>query len=951
MPSCRSSALVARLRVVAACGVLLAALSASADEPQAEAAPPESKADTTPAAKPAVSPPAASVRLDAPVTCVADSECRKDESCEDGRCARGKSVNAWPLYGSRPGSEGYRYVPPLLYFEKRAGDSTTRVQVPFFVQRSNAATGEKTTVVPPLLFGYWKGRENKSAGLWVGPFVHSRSEERTITTLFPIFWRVTNEQTGARTHVLFPLAAFRTEKERTWGFVGPFYGWSGKRDEWGGGVAPFLFLGRQGPKRYTLALPIFARWSNEADGSSTTAVGPLYFHKVKDGFDLGAIPFLFAGKRADRNYVYLPPLFWHRHAPEGNYDIVGPAYAYSGPRGWAGGLAPLLFFGKLDGTSHQVVFPLVWHFANKEKGTDHLVVGPYYHGKERGPDGDTTKDALFPVFYLKRAPHQSLLVSPVAFWRKTDRKELLIVGPYAQARNDETGSKTHVFFPLFWKHDAPDLHVTVQFPFFWRISEGAATSTAVFPLYYRHRAPGVAFDMLFPLAMHYKSDKRALTVVGPAFYEKQAEGRTLGLLPVFGYASRWHGGNLRRWFASPVAYYDEDREAGTKNLWAGPFFYFQRPDGYTTTLPPLFAAWRRGTVSRLISPIFYRQTDSATQSELNVLGPLYWGKSGGDTKRFGLAPILFTRWSTDGTSSTTLFPLIHYAKRKDGGLLITPLGGYSKYAGGFRAEVGPVYVRRDKEWSSTAVWPLVYHARNKLTGERTTVGIPLYFNRETPDGTSISAYTPLVWRFKNVERSVTVAAPLYFDVHNYAETRTTGVFPFAAVHKNYVEKSTSVIIPPLLLWARKRPVSDPGYDAVWFPLVWRFGGRNPTTVVFPFVWDFKRGDDRTTVVFPVAAHWKRAENDHTLVLNTYVRKGKGPRAGQWWVDVFPLVSFGHPRKGDVEVNFIEGLVGYARQGRQRTLRLFWLIEINLAPAAQTTMGFFDQPTKTERTTF
>ena len=121
---------------------------------------------------------------------------------------------------------------------------------------------------------------------------------------------------------------------------------------------------------------------------------------------------------------------------------------------------------------------------------------------------------------------------------------------------------------------------------------------------------------------------------------------------------------------------------------------------------------------------------------------------------------------------------------------------------------------------------------------------------------------------------MTVAAPLFFDIHNYAETRTTGVLPFAAVHTNYVEKSKSIIIPPLLLWACKRGPADPGYDAVFFPLVWRFGGRNPTTVVFPFVWDFKRGTDRTTVFLPIGAHWKRDENDHTIVLNTYVRKDR-----------------------------------------------------------------------------
>ena len=59
--------------------------------------------------------------------------------------------------------------------------------------------------------------------------------------------------------------------------VGPAFGWSSKNGEggWGGGVAPVLFFGRNGPRRHAALLPLFA-WSKDAStGRQLTAVGPL----------------------------------------------------------------------------------------------------------------------------------------------------------------------------------------------------------------------------------------------------------------------------------------------------------------------------------------------------------------------------------------------------------------------------------------------------------------------------------------------------------------------------------------------------------------------------------------------------------------------------------------------------------------------------------------------------
>jgi hypothetical protein len=187
-----------------------------------------------------------------------------------------------------------------------------------------------------------------------------------------------------------------------------------------------------------------------------------------------------------------------------------------------------------------------------------------------------------------------------------------------------------------------------------------------------------------------------------------------------------------------------------------------------------------------------------------------------------------------------------------------------------------------------------------------------------------------------------VGLPLYFDIDRPHESRTTAVMPFIIRARDRVESSTSWVIPALATWWRTRERGpDAGTDFAWFPLVWKFGrGDHLSTVVAPFVWDFKRGESRTTVVFPVAAHWRRPDGDHTLVLNSYYRRGLGPKQGSWYFNFFPLFGVGRPAAKDVEWDILEGLVGFTRKGRNRTMRLLWVLDFSLAPAPASNVSFF-----------
>jgi hypothetical protein len=299
-----------------------------------------------------------------------------------------------------------------------------------------------------------------------------------------------------------------------------------------------------------------------------------------------------------------------------------------------------------------------------------------------------------------------------------------------------------------------------------------------------------------------------------------------------------------------------------------------------------------------------------------------------------------------------LLPLFHYRGKRDGSIFASLLFGWSSYPGGQRTWVGPLYWRRDAQASATALWPLAYFSRNKVTGSSTSLIIPLYFDGRADDGRELAAYTPLVWRYHSVERTVIAGLPLYFDVHSFNESRTSGVLPLFVRNHSFAQKTTSYTFPPLLLFAREREAgADPGHDVVWFPLVWRYGGKNSTTVVAPLFWDFKRGESRTTLAFPVAYYWKRSDAERTVFLNMYYRRGINHDEGSWHCYVVPLFSFGRPRKQDVEWDVLLGLFGYSRQGRNRTLKLFWLWDVNLEPIPASNLTWFGSTPTSARTEF
>ncbi len=250
-------------------------------------------------------------------------------------------------------------------------------------------------------------------------------------------------------------------------------------------------------------------------------------------------------------------------------------------------------------------------------------------------------------------------------------------------------------------------------------------------------------------------------------------------------------------------------------------------------------------------------------------------------------------------------------------------------------------------------WPLLYFSHDAVSDAATRLVLPVYFHKQFADGRTVSAFTPLLWHYRSVERSTFVGFPLVFDDHVFEESRTTAVVPLFYRSHSEVDSRTNWLFPPLILWVRTRPLDHAG-DAVLFPIFYHFGGTDRSTPIgFPLYWDFVRGDSRTTVAFPVAYYWRRETAENWLVLNTFYTRGRGPETGSWHFHFIPLFDVGRPHPHDIDWNILYGLFGYKRIGRNRSLKLFWLFDAQLEPAPRsTTMSWFGGGTDPKtRTTF
>ena len=578
-------------------------------------------------------------------------------------------------------------------------------------------------------------------------------------------------------------------------------------------------------------------------------------------------------------------------------------YVAHGPNSWAAGLAP----HRLLRPRRHALAPghLPARVALRRLRRAHAIAcrRPLLHRR----DGDETADALFPL--LLRAPLARRRLRHLAHRRLAPPRRRRAPPWSARSCTRRTRApdrRTNLFFPLLTLHDSPHYSVRVLFPIVWRVHDGDETDTAIFPLYFRGRAPDHGWDGVFPLFIHAWNQTRGdharrPDLVSRAHRRRQdrgplpaarlgQEGRRRQVVVVVRHARR-----LRR----PQRVHGRLAHLGARLL---PLHAPRRLHHRASSR--IVFAWRRGTASKVLTPIYYRQSDSARDYSLDVFTLLFAGHEGKSWK-FGLFPLFLA-------APRRRRRLAHAASSRSSGRRAAArtarrwrrsLGGYSLTPGGKRIYVGPFYYRNDAETTSGALLPARLLRQEPHVGRAHLDGaaaVPRHPPQRRPPARRLHA-AHLALPQRRVDDDDRPAALLRRQpLRRVAHDR-----PLAAVHPQPLRGRRATAPTPFRRCSPggARATTQSKTDAVVFPLFWHFGGKNSTTIVAPLVWDFKRGESRTTVAFPIFAHWHRPERDGTHRAQRLLQQGPRRSGRQLAPRRLPARAGGPPAQAGPRVVF------------------------------------------------
>ena len=823
---------------------------------------------------------------------------------------------------------------------------------------------------------YWRTRDKTTGAstLLLGPFYRGADPEGTTTTLFPLFWHWSDTATGATAHALFPLYFRRSTPQESLTAVGVFPLWGYYRNlrsgGYGAGLFPLAFFGSQPDRGHGVVFPLFWHFRNGA--SSATAFIP-FFYRFSDprSTSLGVPPLLyFSGEErhldgsVDTTHVQFP-LFWrYGNGRTGvTTTVIPPLYWRSGKTGWSAGLFPLLFAGSWADRGHFVLFPFIWHLRDDQADKTTTVVLNYLHRRQgdevtdalfpllhyrRGakPGGQPeTSFTLFPLLHYRRTPDSRIFVSPIGASITTPQRKAGVIPPYFwyQSANiaasgvpllyldlfrTATQERTRQFGP-FIAVDSPQGSARALFPLWAHYRDDNESGTWVFPTFYQRRhKDSYALDTLMPLFWYSRSNSHATTVVGP-FYRSWAnhgDGTShfnTGLAPLFVYARNTE----RRFLLTPLFYNRDNYQDGTGRLIAALLFYRgTRPDGHTTVGFPLYWSGRTGARSyTVLFPIVWHFRDDNEKTSTTIAGPFYSSTldqgEGKSERTRGLLPIAwYSRDDDKRTASHAVLPLFYEKHGPTQLKFLTLPFGYGKTPETSFWYLLPIVHTNSVSSSFTTVFPLWFSHFNRGTETSTTVIPPLaFFSRNRPDR-SLTGLALLFWHHRDIGSTTNLALPLFYDVHNFHESRMTLLAPLFLRYWRASDETTYTVLP---LFYRRASGKETVTDS--------------TTVAFPLFWDFNSPDRRSTVLFPLFANIRRPTYTARYIFpSIYYRRGEGTAAGTSRLFIFPLWESAEKRPGDTMWEVLLGLFGYERIGRNRYLKvLFVPFQLDPAPAAQT----------------
>ena len=835
----------------------------------------------------------------------------------DGETTSAWVVNTW--YQSRP--DGFTLSSFPFVFFGREGRDHHEVVAPIFARWGDDT--ETTTFVGPVYAHEGNGRRHFGLPpLYFG----GRSTKGDYDVSPLLFW---SYRTGLNHRLVIPpLLTFHEgdgETETTWA-LNTWY--QQRKTGFTLTSFPFLFAGREGSNHHLIVPPVFFRWGDAE--TTTTIAGPVFWRTAPQRTDFGVVPLYFHGP----GYDVSPLLFWSFRDEDTNTLLIPPLLAFyrSRPDGFSLGVLPFIFAGRTGREFHQVVAPLFWRWGDDEEQTT-IAANVFFHRNAKQWDfgiaplffngrGARNYDVALPFFWsFREGRKHSLLIPPLLTWYETDgeTETAFVLQTYFATR--KYGFTLNSFPFLFAGQDGDAFH-TVLPPLFWDWGDSKERTTIAGPLYW-HWTPLRSDFGIAPLYFGKRSDDDSYDIVPPLFWSNRSPTKWSVLLPAIG------------------TYFSDDGD--TQTAWVLNTFYQRRPKGFTFNLVPFVFSKVEGEYSHTFAPpVFWRWGSELERT--TIVGNIFWHETL-LRKDWGIVPLFF-HGTSDRNGTYDISPLLFWSFRdgKDQTLVLPPLLTYHHTDGetsstwalntwyqsrpdGFTlASVPLLFLGREGKSHHAVVPPLFFRWGDGET--TTTIAGPAYVR--TGNRTSHFGFAPLYFGKRSDEGEAwDLIPPLLFYRSATKDTESITMLPF---FKYASSPGSKLFVSPLAVYSK-----EPEHErTVLGGLYWNMTGPDlEARVVAPLWWDFKskKKGTRLTTVFPLYWRYEKPEETTHLFLNLMVSTGETPLGRSWSFHLFPLIDLVsyHPKHFLWQV--LAGLLAHETQAESERWKVgyIWLDPTTRAP--------------------
>lgn len=509
---------------------------------------------------------------------------------------------------------------------------------------------------------------------------------------------------------------------------------------------------------------------------------------------------------------------------------------------------------RLISTYYPSLYHLSKNHKEKSKTFTLLELAPRVNLMEfkKTPDGMIMQNNLLFFLWYKnnKVTNKSYLVVFPAYWQfKTPARSTSTLFPLYSYGNYMKGKNHYsAITPLFWHFDSPKRRSNLLLPIWWNrqvtVGKDTSTSNLIVPLYYSHSDKYVKNKVLFPIVWNFENQRY----------------RSLTIAPLL---SLGHNPDMER-----------------RHLVLTPFFwYFKRYENESTTIFPIVWSntWKtkfENYSSFVIFPIYWAQHNNNNKSQ--VLVPFIWNRSTPYYHSFSIIPLFSVGQSPDNeVGHAIVTPLFWHFRTVTGfSNTLIPIWWYKKSGEGDNADINnvvfPLYWgwKRDANYGNI-LFPVIWNFKNQ--NYHTFTFAPLFTTGKSTDGKkSLTAITPLYWKFRTEEGSGQLLFPFWWQNNRTLNGEIKSSSKVALLYWKYIdsERKFQGLFP--LAWSLHNSSRQ---SFTLFPL-YSYGKNNSTasnySAITPLFWHFKDSDRSFNTLFPLWWNKNTFEGKNTKHFNLLV---------------------------------------------------------------------------------